>query len=360
MKHTLLKNNPYICSTLLALCITMYTSCRKTALPSDAVITSPVSGLIVTVAGIDYTAIPQVNATGTISDTLFFSPKIPDTIGVVKQLTLAAGAGTASLKEGDKIHFADYISPVTITATNGEAKKYFVKMVFTPPPFMYVIKTSDKDVNGVKYFLKAAMAPTIAAANYDDNYEGYIDLTSTNWDNIGLVQPNGTAYFEYNGGWWPEQSSGSFTLTSQTPLQAGYYPSAGPWADWNWANNNSAIISPGVWKVNFNATSKTLSLVETQWAITGSSSSSLQPMTYNSTGKTWSITTTLKTGNLLFTTIPVTSGDPVISYGELSATTTTGLLSTGSNGIKINEAGSYFVTIDLSKPPYYKYQVVKK
>jgi hypothetical protein len=334
-------------------------SCKKDSLPANPTLSSPISGLVVSVAGYKCKASAALKTIDTLSDTLYLAVKKLNDTAIVQQISLADSVSTsASIKAGSILTFTNSISPVTLTS-NGTSHTYYVKMVYTPPPFMYFIKTSDKDASGGRYFLNTATAQTIASNNYDENFEGYIDLTSTSWDNIGLIQSDKSAYFDFNGGWWPQQSSGSFTLTKEAPAGSGYYPCAGPWADWNWVNSNAAIISPGVWKLNYNTSTKILNLVETQFAVSGSATSTVQAMNYSSTTKRWTLTTNLTVGNLKFTTIAVTKGDPVVTLGEYNDSGNTGNLATDGNNIIIPSAGSYTITLNLSAPPYYTYSIVK-
>jgi hypothetical protein len=340
--------------------LTILFSCKKESAPADVTLTSPISGLVVTVEGLDYTAVPALNASGTLSDTLYVTTKVPGNIGTVKQISFADSASTSSLiTTGSTLTFANNVANITVT-NNRIDHIYYVKMLYTPPPFMYFVKTSDKDASGIKYYLNTATAQRIASGTYDANFEGYIDLTATNWDNIGLIQSDKSAYFDVNGGWWPEQSSGSFTLTKETPPGTGFYPCAGPWADWNWTNKNAAIISSGVWKLNFNVTTNVLDLVETQFAISGTASGSVQKMTYNSSTKLWTVTANLSAGSFRFTTVPVVATDPVVKLGEYGTTGNTGNLATVGNNIAVNSAGSYLVILDLRNPPYYKYSLQKQ
>jgi hypothetical protein len=336
----------------------LWSACKKDALPSNPTLVSPINGLILTVAGVNYTATPQLTEGGTINDTLLLIVNIPSPVAAVEQLTLADPKATCNLAKGDTVYFTNNI--LSIAVTSGSAvHDYFVEMLFNQPPFMYLIKTSDEDASGNKYFLNTMTAQRLASANYNTNYEGYVDLTATNWDNIGLILSDLATYYDYNGGWYPQQSSGSFTLGPETPSGTGYYPCAGPWADWTWTNANPAIISPGVWKMNYDSTAGELDLVETQWAVAGTASPSTQAMTYDPTAKTWTLTATLSAGDLTFTTIPITPGDPVITYGDLSSSTPTGYLASGGTSINVAVAGSYTLVMNLSAPPYYTYTITK-
>lgn len=63
-----------------------------------------------------------------------------------------------------------------------------------------------------------------------------------------------------------------------------------------------------------------MTLLHTQWAVTGSAISSLKAMTYSSETRLWSLDTDLSPGTLKFTTIAVGYGDPIIVYGASGRT----------------------------------------
>lgn len=75
------------------------------------------------------------------------------------------------------------------------------------------------------------------------------------------------------------------------------------------------------------------------------------PMTYNSTSKVWSVTTTLKADEFKFR---ANNGWDINLGGDLNN------LSYGGDNIKITEAGTYKVSLDLSDPTKYKATVVKQ
>ncbi|WP_281225516.1 hypothetical protein [Flavobacterium aquiphilum] len=333
-------------------------SCSEDKLPNDSTLESPIGALILTVNGVDYTAIPKLSNGQTLNDTLSINVKIPSPTGIVKQISLTDKNASASVKQNDNVVFVKNVLPIKVTNAGGD-HNYYVKMNFTPPPFMYFIKTSDKDASGKKYFLNTLTAQRIVSGTYDNKFEGYIDLTGTNWDNIGLIKSDKTVYFDYNGGWWPEKSSGSFNLTEEASPGTGYFSCSGPWADWNWANANTSIVSPGIWKFNFDSKTNKLDLVETQFAITGSASGSVQAMTYSSIDKTWSITANLNAGKFKFTTIPFANGDLVVTYGELSNSISTGSLVAIGNDIQIASSGKYKILLNLSSAPNYNYIITK-
>lgn len=99
-----------------------------------------------------------------------------------------------------------------------------------------------------------------------------------------------------------------------------------------------------------------MTLLHTQWAVTGSAISSLKAMTYSSETRLWSLDTDLSPGTLKFTTIAGGYGDPIIVYGASEGLSK---LSEEGTDIEIGTAGNYTITLNLSQPPYYDYSIKK-
>mgnify|MGYP000043170885 CR=1 FL=1 len=121
-------------------------------------------------------------------------------------------------------------------------------------------------------------------------------------------------------------------------------------------NNGTPNYFSGVWKINFDAATQVMTLLHTQWAVTGSAISSLKAMTYSSETRLWSLDTDLSPGTLKFTTIAVGYGDPIIVYGASEGLSK---LSEEGTDIEIGTAGNYTITLNLSQPPYYDYSIKK-
>jgi hypothetical protein len=304
-------------------------------------------------------AIFQYSEEGELNDTIFIMVEKLNTKAKVKTFTLIDAAILINLTVGEEVTFNDdNVLPITLTLS-GENKTYYVSMQAKEPEinqsFFYVIKTSDVDDSGGKYYLNEAKAEKLIAVS-ETNYEGYADFTQTSWDNIGIVKSNLSELFDIDGGFYPEQSYGSFILTEKTiPDGSMYFRTDGPWADWTWTGGNEAIVSPGVWKLNFNISTNHLDLLEVQWAITGTATNGgVQAMTYTSSNKIWSVTANLIAGNIRFITIPVSEGDPIITYGMASKT----YLSETGNAINITSDGNYTLKIYLNVTPY-SYEITK-
>lgn len=340
---------------LLAVLISV-ASCSNDDYPENATIVSPISSLILSVEGIDYVAVPKLTEEKTVDHTLSIDVKKVGTKAVVKSIVLAATGMSINVAEGDEVSFVD--NKLSLTLTKGSVSDtYFVEMVYNPPPFMYFTKTSDYGPEGEKYYIDAEKSQRIASVNYNDKFEGYIDLTATNWDNIGLVESGLNSYYDFNGGLTGTQSSGSFVMVKKESAGGKAFPCDGPWGNWTTTNGNAEIVSPGVWKINFDAATSTMTLLETQWAITGSATSALKAMTYSSSTRKWSLDTDLSAGSLKFTTIAVCEGDPVVTYGASEGLSK---LSEAGEDIEIGSAGNYSIVLDLGNPPYYDYTITKK
>lgn len=315
----------------------------------------PITALIVTVNGIDYTAVPSVTD-GKVADGLYFDVLVPGATGSVKELYLSPDA-TCDVNPGQTVTFVDDAFIINVTQ-GGATKPYQVKMVYEVPPVMYLTKTSNYDPDGNRYYLDPVTAQRIASKSGNGQYEGYIDLTETNWDNIGLVSEDLLSYYDYDGGWSPAVSYGTFTLKANSASEGEkYFKTLGPWGNWLFTNGNPQILSPGVWKFNYDSESGVLTMLETQWAISGSAVSSPVAMTYSSSDKKWTVTTSLAVGTLKFTTIAVTDGDPTVNYGDMGSSAVTGYLSATGMDIPVTESGTYTVELNLSNPPYYSYSI---
>ena len=350
-----MKNNVFLFFALLGVLIGVV-SCSNNDYPENATIVSPISSLILSVEGIDYVAVPRLTEEKTVDHTLCINVRKLGTKAIVKSIVLTDAGTSIDVVAGDEVSFID--NKLSLTLTKGSVSEvYVIEMTYNPPPFMYFTKTSDRGPEGEKYYIDAEKSQRIASVNYDDKFEGYIDLTATSWDNIGLVESELGSYYDINGGLAGDQSSGTFVMVKKESSGWKAFPCDGPWGNWTTTNGNAEIVSPGVWKINFDAATNTMMLLETQWAITGTAISTLKAMTYLSDTHKWSLTTELSEGSLKFTTIAVSEDDPVVIYGASEGISK---LSTNGKDIEISLAGSYNIELDLSNPPYYDYTIMKK
>lgn len=124
----------------------------------------------------------------------------------------------------------------------------------------------------------------------------------------------------------------------------------------DWGNNILYSGGPGVFKINANLVDKTYSWLKTSWGLIGSATpngwnSPDSKMTYNSTTNVWTITVNLIVGDIKFRV----NDDWAINLGDTGGDKK---LEYGGDNIPVATAGSYTITLDLSKA-IYKYTIVK-
>ena len=328
-------------------------SCSSEELPANPTIVSPVSSLVLSVEGMDYVAVPRLKEDKTLDNVLTLEVRKASTKAVVKSIVLADASAEANVAVGDEVTFTGNRWELVLKR-GMETGSYFVEMVYNEPPFMYFVKTGDYGPEGERYYVNPDKSQKIASINYDTKFEGYIDLTGTNWDNIGLVASALSSYYDFSGG--ADGSSCSFEMVKKESAGGNVFACDGPWGNWTSNNGTPEITSPGVWKINFDAATQVMTLLHTQWAVTGSAISSLKAMTYSSETRLWSLDTDLSPGTLKFTTIAVGYGDPIIVYGASEGLSK---LSEEGTDIEIGTAGNYTITLNLSQPPYYDYSIKK-
>lgn len=337
---------------LLALCVAMgLISCNEDSFPENPTLISPISGLVLEVNGVDYVAVPQLKEDGSVSNTLLLAVNQPSITAVVKQINVSESSASVNVSVGDVITFKNNRFELQ-WKNGGQTESFFVEMSYNPPPVLYLVMSG---AIGDYYGLNPETAQTIASITYNHQFEGYADLTNTSWNNIGLVQSDQSVYWDVSAGLGGGQSYGSFTMAEKPSPGTGYFPCDGPWGDWTTNGGNASIVSPGVWKINFNVTTRELTLLETQWAVTGTAIGATKAMTYDSQTRKWSLTTNLTVGKLKFSTIPVSVADPTITYGVSDGFVR---LSEQGSDIVIDEAGIYRIELDLSTP-FYDYSITK-
>lgn len=328
-------------------------ACSNEDLPANPTIVSPVASLVLSVEGMDYVAVPRLKEDKTLDNVLTLEVRKASAKAVVKSIVLADAGAEVNIAVGDEVTFKN--NRLELVLKHGmETESYFVEMVYNAPPFMYFVKTGDYGPEGERYYVDPDKSQKIASINYNDKFEGYIDLTGTNWDNIGLVASDLSYYYDFSGG--ADGSSCSLDMVKKESAGGNTFACDGPWGNWTSDNGNPKITSPGVWKFNFDAATQKMTLLHTQWAVTGSAISSLKAMTFSSETHTWSLNTDLSAGTLKFTTIAVTKGDPVIVYGISEGLSH---LSEKGTDIEVGMAGNYTIVLNLSQPPYYDYSIKK-
>lgn len=335
-----MKRNKYL--ILATLCVALGGfSCSDDSYPENPTLVAPISGMKLEVGGADYVVTPQLLEDGSLSNTYLLTVKSPSATAVVKQLDLSDPSASVNIKVGDVITFTD--NKFTIEWKKAaQIENLFLEMSF-PPEVMYLVRSRDG------YALDKGTAQTIVSVANNGLFEGYVDLTDANWDNIGWVQGDESVYFDVAGGLNTE-TYGSFAMTSKPSPGTGYYPSDGPWGDWsNVDNKNETMFCSGIWKVNFNAATKVMTVLETQWSVTGTAVADVKNMSYSAATRKWSLTTELSAGKLKFTTVPMHPSDPIVTYGTSDGQSK--LSETGAD-IVITEAGTYQIELDLSTSSY--------
>lgn len=331
-------------------------ACTEESLPKDPVVRSAFGSLVVTVSGADYIAVPVMGDDKKLTDTLLLSVTIPSGTATVKSISLADASASVSIAEGQEITFVSDVFSIDYTDRDGVRTTYLLVMSYNPPPFMYLVKSGDRDESGGRYWLDTERAPRIVSWTYSSAFEGYVDLSSTNWDNLCLVQSDQSVYYDVAGGFTANQTYGTLTLQPKTPQGDGHFSSSGPWGNWTATAGNTSIVSPGIWKVNFDTDTRELVMLETQWAVSGSAVPGTSALIYDPATKVWSATMSLSHGSLRFTTIPVNPSDPVVEYGVESG----GGVSSQGTDFAVDEPGTYVVTLDLGGGGQYSYSIVRQ
>jgi hypothetical protein len=302
-------------------------ACQKNDLPSNPTIVSPINSLVLTVNGVDYIAKPSL-IDGAIDDTLILNVQKPNDTAIVKQLTLSSGLNASGVGAGQALIFTNNLAAITVTGAN-TTTTYLVKMTFAPPPLLFVPLSSEGYVVNEKTQL-------LAAGNYDNFYEGYVGF-SESWLGFYVVTPSTPAVqYGISAGF----DDGSTQILHSTTSDA-------PWGDWG---------TNAVWRFNYNSTTYALTLVKTNWAITGSATGGAEePLVYSTQTRLLTITSDLSAGSLIFDA----QSSPVLTYGDGGSTSPNSKLISNGKPVNIASAGNYTITMDLSNPPYYVYQVVK-
>ncbi len=335
--------------------LAVFVGCVNESLPENAVIQSKIGSLIMTVNNEDFTATPTLDEKKQLTDILTLSVKTPSNQATIKKLSLTDPSAKVDIKEGDVVEFENDVFTFHYSDSEGE-KDYSVTMSYNPPPFLYLVKSSDRDAERVRYYLDVNKNPHIVSGTYDANYEGFVDLTTTNWDNICLVKQDQSLYYDVAAGFGSTQTYGKLTLEEKIPQGDGHFPCEGPWGNWTTNGGNESIISPGYWRISFNMDSMELTMLETQWAIKGSAISDVTMMTYDKEEKVWKLTCNLSAGSLKFVTIPISPDDPTLEYG--SSANGNSRVQEGGNAIDV-VAGEYEIVLDLNSAPNYTYSIGK-
>ncbi|MDD5149935.1 MAG: SusE domain-containing protein [Flavobacterium sp.] len=182
-------------------------------------------------------------------------------------------------------------------------------------------------------------APRIAASAFGKtDYEGYVWLDG----GYKLVGPTAAGVYAWSAG--PEYGDdGTFSGVLKSP------------------GGGNCDAATGYYLLKADTDKLTYSATKTTWAIIGNGTaggwSTDTPMTYDAASKTWTVTATLSTqaapdNGLKFRA----NGAWDLNFGDTGAD---GTLEGGGTNISTT-AGTYLITLDLSKPRNYTYTMVKQ
>lgn len=296
----------------------------KRDLADNPVIIFPVNSLVLTVNGADYIAKPSL-VNGQLNDTLVLSVQKPNDTAYIKQLTLSPGLTTEQINK-EYLLFNDNLSSITVNGSGGSTV-YHIRMEFQPAPSLYVPLSSEG------YTVVPGQTQVIAAANYDNFYEGFIRFGSS-WLGFFIVTPTvPMVRYGVNAGF----GDGVTQVLHETTGDA-------PWGDWG---------INALWRFSYNSTTLALTVDRASLAITGSSTGGTPiPIEYNQGTRLLTVTTDLSPGTFLF------DAQTFPAY-KLGVSGTGGKLASNGNAIEVAEAGNYTITLDLRNPPYYLFEMVK-
>ena len=245
----------------------------------------------------------------------------PYTIGnlndLVNQLGLIAGTD-GQVEVRVKASISDAYTPAYSNVLTLTVNPYLVEIVY---PSLWV--------PGSYQNWTPATASKISSVADDGIYEGYINF------------PDATTEFKLNPQpTWDE----SYGTSSPGTLNAT-------------GGDNLKVTGAGYYLVKANTKLLTYSVTKTTWAMIGDATGSWDnetALTYDATSGTWTITKDLSVGELKFRA----NGSYDINFGD--NTPADGKLKYGGSNIKVTEAGTYKITLNLSTPGNYAYTLAKQ
>lgn len=176
-----------------------------------------------------------------------------------------------------------------------------------------------------------ATAPIVYNRNYDMKYEGYVNF------NAGDM----------------------FKFTSQPDWKGINYGDGGSGnLSTDGGAGNITVAEAGYYKLNADLSGSpyTYTAVKTDWGLIGDATAggwdTSTPMTYNSTTKVWTVTTTLTAGKSF--KFRANNAWAINLGGALNN------LNYGGDNIAVTATGTYLITLDLSNPVAYKASFVKQ
>lgn len=174
-------------------------------------------------------------------------------------------------------------------------------------------------------------APTLYSRNFDFKYDGFVYFSEAGTQFKFTSEPswNGINYGD----------GGNGTLSTDGGAE------------------NLSVEEVGYYKIDADLSGSpyTYKTTKTEWGLIGSATEggwdNSTPMTYDPTTKLWTVTTMLKAEEFKFR---ANNGWDINLGGDMNN------LSYGGDNIKVSEAGTYLVTLDLSNSSAYKASIVKQ
>jgi starch-binding outer membrane protein SusE/F len=198
-------------------------------------------------------------------------------------------------------------------------------------PYLDIIEYPSLWVPGSHQGWTPATAPKIASVNDNGVYEGY------------LYFPDAKTNFKLNPAPnWDNDFGGT---------SSGNKGTLAPKA------SDLEVNGAGYYLLKANTNSLTWSALKTTWGVIGDATAGSwgadQAMTYDVAAKVWKATIPLTVGEIKFR---ANGNWDDINYGDNGAD---GTLEAGGDNIKVTQAGSYQITLDLSIPGNYNYTLKK-
>lgn len=222
--------------------------------------------------------------------------------------------------------------------TSKVAATYSPTTTLTVTPYLVVINYPVVYVPGNHQGWAPATAPKLAAFNSNNNqlYEGFVNMTD---------------------------AAPAFKITSM-PSWSGvnYGDATGGKLSTDGGASDLKLPAPGYYRLKADLGALTLETVKTTWSIIGAATpggwTTDTPLVYDAATGTWSARMTLTAGPVKFRA----NNDWTINFGDGNAKATPavaadGVLEYGADDIMVPAAGTFTVTLDLSKPGNYTYSI---
>lgn len=246
---------------------------------------------------------------------------------------------------------------------------------FTAADLNNILANKFKYATGVSAHMEARLKATLAS-NASPVYSNVVSFTATPYLDI----PDYPSIYVVGGfqGWDPASAPKISSPESNSKYEGYVYFSAASEfkftsaRDWSHTNYGAAdaagslstdggagnlkIADAGYYLLKADITALTYTATKVTWGVIGDATGSWdvdQPMVYNASTNLWTTTISLSAGELKFRA----NGGWDLNYGKGSSD---GVLKAGGDNIKVTEAGSYKITLNLSHPGYYLYELTKQ